>query len=239
MWNQPTPITLTDFALGEAVVRHEAGKRASERTNGRGTRERIRVSERKSLGREARSGGSHPLASPPLRDSGLVTTSGWYVEPKPYVSSRLTSLSPFPSCLSSLPKFYLSRSLPFTADQPREPHGSPLFVLFSPSFHPDPRDSHEYSSHDLLGRLGREESSLVYRPFSSPFSISSHSYPSYLIFVCSSRRFIVSCRFRSRRTRRKMETSIKPCVAVATLMWFIDDSEEKSRIFSNIIAIRR
>lgn len=109
----------------------------------------------------------------------------------------------------------LSPSLPINHENP---NGSPLFVLFSPSFHPDPRDSHEYSSHDLLGRLGREESSLVYRPFSSPFSISSHSYPSYLIFVCSSRRLIVSCRFRSRRTRRKMETSIKPCVAVATLM---------------------
>lgn len=76
----------------------------------------------------------------------------------------------------------LSRSLTFTTDQLREP-GSPLFVLFSPSFHPDPRDSHEYSSHDLLDRLGREESSLVYRPFSSPFSVSSHSYPSYLVFV--------------------------------------------------------
>lgn len=48
-WNQPTPITLTNFALGEVVVRHETGKRASERTDGRGTG-KIRVSEeRKSL----------------------------------------------------------------------------------------------------------------------------------------------------------------------------------------------
>lgn len=115
----------------------------------------------------------------------------------------------------------LSRSLPFTTDQPREPHGSPLFVLFSPSFYPDSRDSHEYSSHDLLGRLGREKSSLVYRPFSSPFSIFSHSYSSYLIFVCSSCRFIISCRFRSQRTRWKMETLIKLRVAVTALMWFI------------------
>lgn len=111
MWNQPTPITLTDFAVGEAIVRHEAGKRASERTNDRGTGEDSRIGGEKESGREARSGGSHPLVSPP-RDSGLVTTSGWYVEPKPYVSSWLTSLSPFPPRLYSLPpKFYLSLAL--------------------------------------------------------------------------------------------------------------------------------
>lgn len=85
---------------------------------------------------------------------------------------------PSSALFSSSQAASLSRSLPFTTDQPREPYGSPLFVLFSPSFHPDSRDSHEYSSHDLLGRLEREESSLVYRPFSSPFSVSFHSYPS-------------------------------------------------------------
>lgn len=130
-------------------------------------------------------------------------------------------LGSHPSRLS-LPASPLFPSSIFLALSPSPPinHENPMVLLSSSSFHllSIPRDSHEYSSHDLLSRLGREESSLVYRPFSSPFSISSHSYPSYLIFVCSSRRFIVSCRFRSRRTRRKMETSIKPCVAVATLM---------------------
>lgn len=69
MWNQPTPITLTDFAVGEAIVRHEAGKRASERTNDRGTGEDSRIGGEKESGREARSGGSHPLVSPLPRDS--------------------------------------------------------------------------------------------------------------------------------------------------------------------------
>lgn len=42
---------------------------------------------------EARSGGSHPLLALYSPSSGLVTTSGWYVEPKPFVSSWLASLS--------------------------------------------------------------------------------------------------------------------------------------------------
>lgn len=223
MWNQATPITLTNFALGEVVVRHEAGKRASERTNGKGTGKDSRIGGEKESGREARSGRSHPLASPPPRNSGLVTTAGWYVEPKPYVSSRLTSLSPFPPpCLSSLPLkvLSLSRSIPFTTDQPREPHGSPLFVLFSPSFHPDPRDSHEYSSHDLLGRLGREESSFVYRPF------SPHSLSLLILILLSS---LSVHRFFSNVVK---ETLIKPRFATSTsIMWFMCTRSQKKRSF--------
>lgn len=107
-------------------------------------------------------------------------------------------------------------SLPFTTDHPREPRDSLLRPLSS-SFQPDPRDSHEYSSHDLLDRLEREESSLIYRPFSllpSSLSLSlylplSSSLPLYLV------NGIASCRFRS---RWKMETSINLHVAVATSM---------------------
>lgn len=105
-------------------------ERARERTVG--GRERIRVSERKSLGREARSGGSHPLASPPLRDSGLVTTSGWYVEPKPYVSS----LGSHPSRLS-LPASPLFPSSIFLALSPlhhRSTTRTPWFSSLRPLF---------------------------------------------------------------------------------------------------------
>lgn len=88
-----------------------------------------------------------------------------------------SSLLPFP--VLSL-AFSLSLS-PFAADHLREFRGSPLFVLFPPPFQPDPRDSHEYSSHDLLDRLGREKSSFTYRSFCLFLSLSlslSCSYPS-------------------------------------------------------------
>lgn len=109
MWNQPTPITLTNFALGEVVVRHETGKRASEWARERTVEGQERFVYRR---RERVLWRSTKWRVPPTSEpstSRLVTTSGWYVELKPYVSSWLTSLSPFP------------------------PHASPLFLASSVS----------------------------------------------------------------------------------------------------------
>lgn len=91
-----------------------------------------------------------------------------------------------PRCLYLAPssRFYLSPSPPII-------HGNPVtlyFVLFPPR--PDSRDSHEYSSHDLLGRLEREESSLIYRPFSLhslsfslSLSLSLFVFASFFVFA--------------------------------------------------------
>lgn len=122
-----------------------------------------------------------------------------------------------PRCLYLAPssRFYLSPSPPII-------HGNPVtlyFVLFPPQ--PDSRDSHEYSSHDLLGRLEREESSLIYRPFSLlPLSFSLSLSLRFCLFfrLCLYLVDRIASRRSRFRSRWKMETSIKSRVAVATLM---------------------
>lgn len=81
-----------------------------------------------------------------------------------------------------------------------------LFVLFLPPFQPDPRDSHECSSHDLLGRLGREESSLAYQ-HSLSFSLFFLSL--FLLSLFLSLAFRLSASL-SRRRNHLSSRSIAP-----------------------------
>ena len=105
-----------------------------------------------------------PTSGPQPRSSELVTTSGWYVEPKPFVSSWLTSLSLGLSASLSL----VHLSPPPIIHGPREPwtlRGPfPLLVLAdSPRRRFIPCGSHEYSSHDLLARVSKQRTIVLPR----------------------------------------------------------------------------
>lgn len=164
----------------------------------------------KESGEEARSGGSHPLASPPPRDCGTRDHLGLIcrTETLRFFSGSHPSRLPLPAPLlpsTQVPSLSLAAFSPAPPSPPinRE---NPVALLSSSSFHLLSIQTRETLTNTLpmiysaVSEERRARSSID-RSL-PPFSISSHSY---LAFVCSSRRFIsrfLSFSYRGERGER-------------------------------------
>ena len=103
----------------------------------------------------SRSGGSHPLVTIDFK-SELVTTSGWYVEPKLLHSLALALSLSWTLCFSISISVFHFRS-----------QSEASYHLLSSSIFPASYSSHEYFSHHLLPRFLRSSNCLTLRMFST------------------------------------------------------------------------